>query len=185
MERWFRGGVGSRQVSLRGLRVCFLTLFIALGVAGIKGFHLHDLLRNEPQASLHALTRDATSDEYFRALLEADGVPRNSVISPASRLRSILSTINGPGSLIFVAPRSKPETDVIYQLVRTISLPRRVINGYCDSPGKTRPVDEPVSAYVLYSINPPLNAQNALPFAPELTVVVSPEVRTWTTFCSQ
>lgn len=185
MERWFRGGVGSRQVSLHRLRVFFIAAFIALGVAGIQRFHLHDLLRNEPQASLHALTRDATSDEYFRALLEADGVPRSSVIRPASGLRSILSTINAPGPLIFVAPRSKPETDVIYQLVRTISLPRRVINGYCDSPDKTKPVAEPISGYVLYSIKPPLNAHNALSFAPELTVVVSPEVRTWTTFCSQ
>lgn len=177
--------MGSRQVSLHGLRVFFCAAFITLGVAGIGRSHLADLLRDEPQASLHALTRDATSDEYFRALLEADGVPRDSVIRPASKLRSILSTINGPGSVIFVAPRSKPETDVIYQLVRTISLPRRVINGYCDVPDKTRPVTEPISAYILYSINPPPNAQNVLSFAPELSVVVSPEVRAWTTFCSQ
>lgn len=185
MERWFRGGVGSRQVSFRGLRVCFLAAFIALGVAGIERFHLRDLLRNEPQASLHALTRDATSDDYFRALLEHDGVAGSSVVRPASKLRSILATIKDTGPLVFVAPRPKPETEILFQLVRTISLPRRVISGYCDSPDKAVTLAEPISAYVLYSINPPPNARDALMFAPELTVVVSPEVRAWTTFCSQ
>jgi hypothetical protein len=185
VERWFRGGVGARQVSIRGLRALFVAAFIVLGMAGIKRFHLQDLLRDEPRASVHSLVRDATSDEYFRALLEANGIPRASIIRPASKLRSILSTIKENGSLVFVAPRSKPETDVIYQLVRTISLPRKVLYGYCDAPDKTPEVIEPVSAYVLYSINPPPEAQNALSFAPELTVVVAPEIRTWTTFCSR
>jgi len=185
VERWFRGGLGARQISLHGLAALFVAAFIGLGVAGIERFHLHDLLRDEPRAALHAITRDATNDEYFRALLEAQGVPRSSVIRPTSKLRSILSTISEDGSLVFVAPRSRPETDVLYQLVRTISLPRKVINGYCDAPAKTRPVTEPVSAYILYAINPPPNTQNALSFAPELSVIVTPEVRTWTTFCSQ
>ena len=185
MERWFRGGLGARQISLHGLRALFVAAFIAFGVAGIERFHLQDGLRNEPHAALYAITRDATSDEWFSALLEQKGVPRSSVVRPSSKLRSILSTIPGDGTLIFVAPHSQPEADVVFQLVRTISLPRRVINAYCDAPAKTPQLAEPAAGYVLYSINPPQEARNALSFAPLLSVVVMPEVRDWTTFCSQ
>lgn len=185
MERWFRSGLGAREVSIYGLRALFVIAFVALGVAGIERFHLPSRLGDEPGASAHAITRDATSDEYFRALLEAHGIPRASIVGPTSKLRSVLSTMNGTGPIVFVAPRSLPEFEVAYQLVRTISLPRRVVSAYCDSPNGTWSDAVPVSAYVLYLIDPPPNAQNALSLAPKLTVIVSSEVSSWTTFCSR
>ena len=152
---------------------------------GIADLQLHLFIRDEPAASGRAIVRDATSDAYFRALLAHEGISESLVERPAAKLRAILSTLEGKGPLIFIAPRNLPDYDVMYQLVRTISLPRPVISANCDTPQQRQLSEQQISAYVLYRLEPPKSALGVQSFAPELSIVPATEASSWTTFCSR
>jgi hypothetical protein len=163
----------------------FVLAFIILGSIGFGDLGFYNMLRDEPDASRRAIVRDATNDQYFRALLANRGISQSTVMRPSAKLRNILNALNVNGTLVFVAPRSIPENYVMFQLVRTVSLPRTVIGAYCDTRETAEKIEKRVSAYVLYLIEPPSNAQNVHSFAPELWIFPAEEGSSWTTFCSR
>jgi hypothetical protein len=163
----------------------FVLAFIILGSIGFGDLGFYNMLRDEPDASRRAIVRDATNDQYFRALLANRGISQSTVMRPSAKLRNILNALNVNGTLVFVAPRSIPENYVMFQLVRTVSLPRTVIGAYCDTRETAEKIEKRVSAYVLYLIEPPSNVQNVHSFAPELWIFPAEEGSSWTTFCSR
>ena len=190
MERWIRSSLGADQIPFLRLRAFFALIFGLLGVIGIAGLGLQHLLREEPGAFRRAIVRDATSDEYFRALLMLEGVDQSSIVRPAARLRAVLATLEGNRPIIFVAPRYTPVYETMFYLVKTVSLPRPVISAYCknppksSSPGSSSP-EQPVAAYALYMIAPPVTVKNVTTIAPELSIVPATGDSSWTTFCSR
>ena len=73
----------------------------------------------------------------------------------------------------------------MYRLAETISLPRPVISAYCDTPLKAFSPEQPVAAYALYMIAPPVTVENVTTIAPELSIVPATGDSSWTTFCSR
>jgi hypothetical protein len=185
VARWIRGNLGAGQIPFPGLIALFVLAFIILGCIGIGELGFYNMLRDEPDASRRAIVRDATNDQYFRALLANQGISQSTVVRPSAKLRNILNELGGDGSIVFVAPRAVAENHVMFQLVRTISLPRTVIGAFCDTRETAEKIEKRVSAYVLYQIEPPLKVQNVHSFAPELWIFPAEEGSSWTTFCSR
>ena len=185
MARWIRGSLGAGQIPFRGLTALFLLAFIIIGCIGFRELGFYRLLKDEPDASRKAIVRDATNDDYFRAMLANQGISHSTVVRPSAKLRNILKELDPNGSIVFVAPRKLPEHHVMFLLVRAISLPRTVIGAFCDTREPAEKIEKRVAAYVLYLIEPPSNVQNVQSFAPELWIFPAEEGSSWTTFCSR
>jgi hypothetical protein len=155
----------------------FLLAFAALGARGLSGRGLFHLRPDEAAQLRRDFRPETTTDAYIRELLRREGVAEAEIRRPTASARRAFGAL-GAGDLIFVAPRADASRELMYMVVKSIALPRRVHLRYCD--GARDESHDPVAGVLTYLLDP---LEGAEPIFPRLAL--STESRAWTSFCSR
>ncbi len=166
--------------------IVFLIAFISLGFRALYGLGLHGMIKDEPHGSRAALASDVSTDGYIRELLVQEGVPASDVTKPAAAIEAALAELPPEGSILFIAPRNLPTHELMFLVVKTLSLPRSIYLLWCDGPNPPPlPVQEKIVAVMLYLVTPPLSMKGSKMVIPRLTIAPVSEAVAWTSYCSR
>lgn len=168
------------------VRLVYLMAFIMLGLGAWREMQLHRMITDGQGDLGAALTPMSTTDRYIRELLIQDGAPASAVAQPAAAIQTALAELPPEGSLIFVTPRNSPTNDLMFLVLKTLSLPRSTYWVWCEGsspPGP--PANEKIAAVVFYLVTPPTDVRGSKLVIPRLSIAPVSDVVAWTSYCSR
>jgi hypothetical protein len=166
--------------------ILFLLGFIIFGLRAWRETRLLWMIKDEPDGLRVALESEASADAYIRELLLQEGAPASEISHPSLAIQKALAELPPHGSILFVAPRNQATYEVMFLVVKTLTLPRSIDLTWCEGPAPPLgPAREEIAAVMYYLVAPPAEMQGAKMIIPRLILVPGSEAKKWTSFCSR